>query len=111
MRSIVIFTVVTFLGNICYGQINLDKPPAGSFYIYDINTSGIRNLTPTNIVIETPNKTLDVFDTRNGIPELRPTYTIDYYQPSQIKVFEYNNGIRNLTPTIIIEKPCIDTPW
>ena len=25
MKSIIIFTVVTFLSNICYGQINLDK--------------------------------------------------------------------------------------
>jgi hypothetical protein len=65
--------------------------------IYE-TTNGIQNLLPTKTIVETPQSTI-IYNNTNGVRDLFPsTETIDN------KVYNVNNGIRELTPRAIIKK-------
>lgn len=64
--------------------------------------NGIKNISPTQIVIKKENKTIEVYNVKQGIQEVNPVQIIEGKE-----VYSVVNGIKEIIPSFFIEEPII----
>ena len=83
-----------FASTACFSQTKTTK-------VYN-TVNGIREITPTKIIVEKQNK-IFVYGTTNGIKNITSEQVIEK-SGNQIRVYNTPNGIKEITPSIIIKK-------